>query len=332
MHLQNIQSIHRQYDHVYVSPHLDDVAASCSGRILKQVENGESVLIVTVFTATPVHGPTLFSNDLKPILNYKRRREEDTRAMQRMGVDYLWLEHPEFLFRNKRPWVRYWPHYRPTARNKILCDNLIRQLHEICKRADCIDLMLPLGVGQHMDHQILFQAGVTLFHGKDRMCRIVFYEETPYTLFPFLLTYRLKKTGVRYPFLYGQDRQAHSISQPSAKAIIRLGSGIPSLGIYRSIIKPWAFLFIIGFHFYTRYLMKPSSGLFGDHGPFPEICDITPSVDRKLFVISSYASQLVSPMMDEQHIKTGLSTYASTLGMPKGAFGERYWTTHDPNS
>jgi len=100
-----------------VSPHLDDVAASCSGRILQQVDNGESVLIVTVFTATPVRGPTLFSNDLKPILNYKRRREEDTRAMQRMGVDYLWLEHPEFLFRNKRPWVRF-PTGQPDDRRK----------------------------------------------------------------------------------------------------------------------------------------------------------------------------------------------------------------------
>jgi LmbE family N-acetylglucosaminyl deacetylase len=331
MQLQNILSIHRQYDHVYVSPHFDDVAASCSGRIFKQLDQGESVLIVTVFTAAATHGSTTFSNTLKSILNYKRRRQEDSTAMQRMDVDYLWLEHPEFLFRNQRPWARYWPHYRATPSNKILCDTLTRELHEICIRTDCANLILPLGVGQHMDHQILFQAGLTLLHGKDRICRIIFYEETPYALFPFLLTYRLKKTGIKCMFLCGQHRQPDSTRQLSAKEIFRLGSSIPSLGIHWTIIKPWVFILILGFHFYTRCLMKPSSGFFDDHPPFPKVCDITPFIDRKLFVISAYTSQLTGPMVDEQRIKTGLSAYASTLGIPRGGFGERYWTTPDPN-
>lgn len=108
MQLQNSRSIHRQYDHVYVSPHFDDVAASCSGRIFKQIEQGKSVLIVTVFTAAAAHGSPGVSNTLKSILNYKRRRKEDRAAMQQMGVDYLWLEHPEILFRNQKSWTRYW--------------------------------------------------------------------------------------------------------------------------------------------------------------------------------------------------------------------------------
>lgn len=331
MHLRNILSIHHHYDHVYVSPHFDDVAASCSGRIFKQMDQGKSVLIVTVFTAAAPHGSKTISNALKSMLNYKRRRQEDSTAMQRMGVDYLWLEHPEILFRNQKPWERYWPHYRVTPNNKILCDLLIRELHEICRRTDCANLILPLGVGQHMDHQILFQAGIALLHGKDRNYRIVFYEETPYALFSFLLVYRLKKTGIRHPFLPGQHGQTQIPSQLSAKEAYRLVSSIPSLGIHRTVIKPWAFLFVLGFDFYTRHLMKPSSGFFDDHGPFPNICDITPFIDRKLFVISAYTSQLVGPMVDEQRIRAGLSTYARSLGMPEDSFGERYWTTPIPN-
>ncbi len=331
MYLRNILSIQRHYDHVYVSPHFDDVAASCSGRIFKQLDQGESVLIVTVFSAPATHGSITFSNALKSILNYKRRRQEDCTAMQRMGVDYLWLEHPEFLFRNQKPWARYWPHYRATPSNKILYDKLIRELHEICRQTDCANLILPLGIGQHMDHQILFQAGITLLHGKNCTCRILFYEETPYALFPFLLTYRLKKTGIKCTFLFGQHGQTGSTSQLSSKDIFRLWSNIPSLGIHRAIIKPWAFLLVTWFNFYTRYLMKPSSGFFDHHPPFPKVCDITQFIDRKLFVISAYTSQLAGPMVDEQRIKTGLSAYASTLGMPKGSFGERYWTTPGPN-
>ena len=331
MHLQNILSIHRRYDHVYVSPHLDDVAASCSGRISKQIDEGESVLIITVFTAAKTHVHKTFSNVLKSILNYKQRRKEDAIAMQRMGVDYLWLEYPEFLFRNEKPWTRYWPYYRATPNNKILCDKLIRELREICMRTGCTNLILPLGVGQHMDHQILFRAGLTLLHGRDRIYRIVFYEETPYALFPFLLTYRLKQTGIKCTFPCGSHRQPDNTRQLSTKEIYRLWSGIPSLGIHGAIIKPWAFLLVIGFHFYTHFLMKSSSGFFDGHGPFPDVCDITPFIDRKLFVISAYASQLAGPMADEQRIKTGLATYAITLGIPRGGFGERYWATPCPN-
>ena len=327
MHLQKIPSIRRHYDHVYVSPHLDDVAASCSGRIIKQIDQGESVLIVTVFSAAANRGSASFSHALKSILDYRRRREEDRMAMRRMGVDYLWLEHPEILFRGQVPWARYWPHYRATPGNKILCDKLIRELHDICKRTHCANLMLPLGVGQHMDHQILFHAGVTLFHDKDHNYQTVFYEETPYALFSFLLVYRLKKIGIGHAFHRRQHLQAAGTTHLSLKDAYRMWVGIPSLGKHLAVIKPWVFLFIIWLDFYTRYLMNPSSGFFGSHDLFPEICDITPSIDRKLFVISAYTSQLAGPMTSEGRIKAALAAYARILDMPKDSFGERYWTT-----
>jgi len=331
MHLQSIMSIHRHYDHVYVSPHFDDVAASCSGRIFKQIHQGESVLVVTVFTKDASHVITTVPKTLKSTLNYQRRREEDSLAMQRMGVDYLWLEHPEILFRNQKPWARYWPHYRATPNNKILCHKLTRELHEICKRTDCTNLVLPLGVGQHMDHQIIFQAGDALGHGQKQPFRIVFYEETPYALFSFLLIYCLKKAGIRCSFLCGQSQQTGETGQLSAKEAFQIGSSIPSLGLRHPILKPWVFLFILGFNFYTRHLMKPSTDFFDSQSPSPEICDITPFIDRKLFVISAYTSQLSGPMMTQQRIKTGLSAYARSLGMSRSSFGERYWTTPDPN-
>jgi len=331
MQLKNIRSIHRHYDHVYVSPHLDDVAASCSGRIFKQIEQGESVLVVTIFTAAAAHGSPGFSNALKSILNYKYRREEDRTAMQRMGVDYLWLEHPEILFRNHKSWMRYWPHFRATPGNKVLCDKLTRQLQKICRQTNCTDLILPLGVGQHMDHQILFQAGIALFHDKNRLYHIVFFEEIPYALFSFLLTYRLKKTGIRRTLPHDCYQQTDSAGQLSATEVFRLWTAIPSLGINRTIIKPWAFFLLTGFHFYTHYLRKPSSGLFDGPPPLTDVYNIPPFIDRNLAVISAYKSQLAGPMKDKQRIRTGLAAYANTLGLPGGSFGERYWVTPDLN-
>jgi LmbE family N-acetylglucosaminyl deacetylase len=331
MHLRNIQSIHDQYDHVYVSPHLDDVAASCSGRIFKQRQQGESVLVVTVFTRAVRSGSKTVSQALKSVLNYPCRREEDRMAMQRMGVDYLWLEHPEILFRNQKPWTRYWPQYQDSQGNKTLCDTLIREFQDICRRTRCTDVILPLGVGQHMDHQMIFQAGVALLHDQDHPFRIVFYEETPYALFPFLLIYRLKKTGIADPSFYRQYQQTGDSGHLSAKAAFRFWSAIPSLGIQGALIKPWAFLLIVGFDLYTRHWMKPSAGFSESHNPLPEICDITPFIDKKLFVISAYTSQLAGPMVAPQGIKGGLSAYAKTLGMPRGNYGERYWITPRPD-
>jgi len=39
--------------HIYLSPHLDDVILSCGGIIAQQVERGESVSVVTVFAGSP---------------------------------------------------------------------------------------------------------------------------------------------------------------------------------------------------------------------------------------------------------------------------------------
>jgi LmbE family N-acetylglucosaminyl deacetylase len=316
MRLENIPSIHRHYDHVYVSPHFDDVAASCGGKILEQKDRGESVLVVTVFTGTAPRDPASVSNPLKPALDYPRRRREDDTAMQRMGVDHLWLEHPEVLFRTRKSWARYQPHYRVTPTHNRLCDRLRRELQEICGRTECADLMLPLGVGQHMDHQISFQAGAALLHGGNRPYRIAFYEEIPYAMFGFLLDYRLKKTGIGH---------TAPSSRLSAIETYRLVTGIAFPGTHRAIIKPWAFLSIIWLRFYTSRLVKPSSGFLGGRTPVPTLYDITPFIEGKIFVISAYASQLTGPLADEGHIRAGLSTYARGLGMPGGSFGERCW-------
>ncbi|MCB0197616.1 MAG: PIG-L family deacetylase, partial [Anaerolineae bacterium] len=42
-----------RYQHIYLSPHIDDVSLSCGGTIYHQQQAGEAVLSVTVFAAQP---------------------------------------------------------------------------------------------------------------------------------------------------------------------------------------------------------------------------------------------------------------------------------------
>jgi LmbE family N-acetylglucosaminyl deacetylase len=325
MQIQNIHTTHRRYDHVYVSPHFDDVAASCSGRILKQIQGGESVLVVTVFTARATQQPVNTSRALSAILDYDRRRSEDNRAMQRLGVDFVWLEVPEVLFRFHPPWMRYWPSFRATPNNRRLCKQVTRRLEEICRQTACTTMVLPLGVGQHMDHQILYQAGLKLLDGHGHDARIVFFEEIPYAIFSFLLIYRLKKTGIWQSMrqaLHGQPMDIHRLSSIEQ---IRLIASMSTLGMHQRFLKPVVFLMVAWLDIVTRFLMRSSTdGLRHQHS-MADIQDITPFIDQKLNVISAYSSQLSAARLSDRRIKSGLAVYAQTLGMPAGCFGERCW-------
>src|SRR5258705_8534487 len=53
MQLEDLRQIHDGYDHIYLSPHLDDAALSCGGAIARHANAGARVLVVTLCTAAP---------------------------------------------------------------------------------------------------------------------------------------------------------------------------------------------------------------------------------------------------------------------------------------
>ena len=321
MHLNHIRSIRRRYDRIYISPHFDDVAASCGGRILKQGQNHESILVVTVFSAHAHQVPDVNNSALKARLDYDRRRLEDQKAMQRLTVDYLWLELPEFLYRNQKPWQRYWPTYPATTTNQRLCRQISTCLDDICQKAHCAEMVLPLGIGQHVDHQIVYQAGLSLKHHHP----ITFYEDMPYALFPFLLLYRLKKTGI-WQTMSPQTRRQISVNRHiSSKTLARLLVSLQSLGLHRKCLQSGLALLLECLDIVVQKIVQPRNIDFGNRRPIAAVLDISDPVDQKLEAISAYTSQLTSPLFTPQNIKKGLAAYALTLGLPEGCHGERYW-------
>ncbi|WP_322493922.1 hypothetical protein [Chloroflexus sp.] len=47
----HLSKLHRSYQHIILSPHLDDAALSCGGSIAAAVAADEPVLVVTICTA-----------------------------------------------------------------------------------------------------------------------------------------------------------------------------------------------------------------------------------------------------------------------------------------
>jgi LmbE family N-acetylglucosaminyl deacetylase len=325
MRYPHIQSLNQHYDHIYVSPHFDDAAASCGGRISKQLHAGEKILVVTVFTGLTGHKTKPSKRILESTVAYELRREEDAQAMQRLGADFLWLEYPEFLFRSRIPMSRYWPVFRNTRVNRRLCRVLRSDLEVICQKTGCQNLIIPMAAGQHMDHQIVFEVGVDLIRQGENAFGVAFYEDYPYALLPGMLTYRMKITGMLKHDQWNHEERMKRHMKSASRDAYRLLSRIPSLKMNHYLIKPLAFLAVPIFGLIVRRLMRSKNSIVHGIRVSSQVCDISTVIEQKIDAIAAYESQLSMPLFSNRRIKEILAVYARVLGLPKNRFGERYW-------
>ena len=113
-----------------------------------------------------------------------------------------------------------------------------------------------MAVGQHMDHQIVIQAGLLLLEHEKITCRILLYEDYPYVFFPYMLLYRLKVTGwlSRLP---PEQRNRLLRNRPSTlRDAVALLSGTPTFNMGLHQAGPLHLIVILIFGFYTRHLLK----------------------------------------------------------------------------
>src|SRR5687767_377383 len=107
MHTEDLRQVHDIYDHVYLSPHLDDAALSCGGAIARHSMAGARVLVVTICTAAPPpEGP--FSSfaegqhrkwQLSPAEAMSTRLHEDSLAMEHLAADSMWVGMSDAIYR-----------------------------------------------------------------------------------------------------------------------------------------------------------------------------------------------------------------------------------------
>jgi LmbE family N-acetylglucosaminyl deacetylase len=179
------------YHSIYLSPHLDDVALSCGGQIFMQAEQGKAVLIVTVMAGDkPGQSDSKYIQELHERWQLERdavarRRAEDTQACRILGADHLYWEIPDCIYRFDD--VTSEPFY--LSDEDIFGDVHPSELYLINTLANQImalpphdRLMVPLGVGNHVDHQITRRAAE-----KSTAKGMFYYEEYPYADDPRVL-------------------------------------------------------------------------------------------------------------------------------------------------
>ena len=205
MQLQSVNDITTSHRHIFLSPHFDDAVFACGGTLAVQVSVGLRPLVITVFGGMPqettlsafgldVHRGMGFSQNVTTAL--QTRRDEDAAAMNLLDIDYLWLNYAEAIYRGS-------PAYYNSASelmggevhpdDRWIDEDLAGMLVALRKRLPDTVWYAPLGVGRHVDHQIVCSAA-------DRLAqlgaKVNLYEDFPYVARqPEALTERLEEFG-----------------------------------------------------------------------------------------------------------------------------------------
>lgn len=182
---------------VYVAPHPDDAALSCGGTVAIEARQSDP-LIVTLFAGQPVDDIPAFARQQHEWWGVEardaiaQRRAEDERASRALGeeVEPLWLDFLDAIYRN--------PAYNSDETLfGTLQESDLPVVEEIATQLIALnggEYLVPLAVGNHVDHQLAFRAGGFLA----RMGAVVWaYADVPYVFNPRALTPRLATGTVR---------------------------------------------------------------------------------------------------------------------------------------
>jgi LmbE family N-acetylglucosaminyl deacetylase len=171
--------------HVYLSPHLDDVALSCGGRIWQQTRAGERVAVVTIFAAAPEPDarPSSYARELHARWGQspeavKARQEEDLQALSLLAAEPLHWPYTDCVYRGTPSGD--FPYASEEALWGEIHPSEARLVRELAERVGALPLLpggmlyVPLAVGRHVDHRIVRQAA----EGSERP--LTYYEDFPY--------------------------------------------------------------------------------------------------------------------------------------------------------
>jgi LmbE family N-acetylglucosaminyl deacetylase len=219
--------MHTQYDAIYLSPHLDDAALSCGGQIFQRTQAGETILILTIMAGDPPNSTfSEFARELHERWELASdmvaaRRAEDIRACHILGADYVHWDIPDCIYRadavTGEPFYPVWEKVIDSIHQQE--EKLMQQLAEqFVQLPAALHILGPLGVGNHVDHQIVRRAAEQCWGSK-----LFYYEDYPYV-----------QTNEAWQDAIGQEANWHTTQIPlsaaglaaKAEAIMAFGSQI----------------------------------------------------------------------------------------------------------
>jgi len=229
LQLNSLNDITTSYRHIYLSPHFDDAVYSCGGTIGVQASVWLRPLVITVFAGIPPTEPQLsaYALEMTRAMGAQEagtlvtnRRKEDARALDYLHADYLWLDYLDAIYRGTPAYytqesqlVGGEVHSGDMGIDRQLAQDLLK-LHE--RLPDAI-WYAPLGIGRHVDHQIVSSAVDRLIQ---RGANVKLYEDFPYVLHEGALEARLRELGGGLEPAYVEMSEMLHLRQEAAEMYI----------------------------------------------------------------------------------------------------------------
>jgi len=207
MQLTSLNDITAKHRHIFLSPHFDDAVYSCGGTLGVQLSSGLRPLVITIFGgipsaqtqlspfATQVHREMGINPSQGIGAAIETRRLEDAAALDYLQVDYLWLDYLEAIYRGTPPFYATKEQVigGDVHNSDLTIDHQLAQdLVALAERLPDAAWYVPMGVGRHVDHQLVSSAADRLVqHGS----KVYLYEELPYVLTAGALQARMQELG-----------------------------------------------------------------------------------------------------------------------------------------
>ncbi len=295
---------------LFLSPHLDDVVLSCPGRILSEVAREQRVIVATLFTESEA-GP--HDRDL-----YRRRREEDQRAVEALGAETRWLGLPDAPFR--RP---FYSSFRTIVlemhpEDKGYVAAVATAVRSLCDEVKPTSLHVPLGVGTHIDHRLTYAAVEHLVEtGELDRGVTVYYEDRPYAFVRHHVRLRLAELGLQSADPVSPDLGPLSIEVLTEEFL----SSFDDTPYVNSYLPPGAERASCR----RRLVEKLTRPATSDLILRPEILTLRRGdLDRCIEAAGAYESQIGELFGSMERFAEAARMYTRWLGM-KALYAERAW-------
>lgn len=234
MQLASLDQVNPQYRHIYLQPHFDDAALSCGGTIALQRATGQRILVVTVFGGLPKDtqlSPFAARTHQKMGIGpnaaeaVQQRRAEEAAAADVLRVDTLMLDFPDAIYRGSPALYTsedaLFGNVNPA--DLALDEELAGVLMQLHERAPLAVIYAPLGVGHHVDHQLVCSAADRL---AQRKLAVKFYEDFPYVAQPGALETRQKELTIP---MEPELVEVSGMIRTKEEAVAQYSSQIPQL-------------------------------------------------------------------------------------------------------
>lgn len=151
-----------------LSPHLDDAVLSCADYCLSKQRDGWTIHVISIFSKM----------DNNSFLE-KRRKKEDKSAMNMLNFSFQYLDLYEAMYRSsigkqlypKQSYLNETIH----EKDKVILQVLNKKLTNLDSEQT---LMVPIGLGGHVDHILTRTSVETNFPSK----QLIYYLDQPYAL------------------------------------------------------------------------------------------------------------------------------------------------------